>query len=309
MGIRATFVNKVRSTWRRLRPARIIHPTAAMLLMFGAGVLLSLLPLPSTHAAEPATASEKPGYKFGAFPMIAVGQIDKVFSPVAAEFARVLGQPVLFRTKPTFSEFREELSRETYDIAVVQPFDYVLAHDHYHYLPVARFEKPLMASFMVLSDSPLRSLQDLKGTTVALPPVTAAVTLMAKKALLQAGFDLKRDITLHYTKTHDSCLQLVMAKTASACVTSLRATHVFEAKWGNFFRPMFNTPSIPNTLFVVHQRVPKAVRDLLLKTLTSWPESSEAGREFVTLNNDRLVPLVDADYDVVRKFPQKLDEE
>jgi len=281
-----------------------------LFLMFGAGVLLSLLPLPSTHAAEPATALEKPGYKFGAFPMIAVGQIDKVFSPVAAELARVLGQPVLFRTKPTFAEFRQELSRETYDFAVVQPFDYVLAHDKYHYLPLAHFEKPLVTSIMVLQDSPLRSLQDLKGTTIALPPITAATTQMGKKALLDAGFDLKHDVSLEYTKSQDSCLQLVLVKAASACTSSPRSVHVFEEKWGKHFRTLFETPGIPNTLFVVHRRVSKEVRELLLKTVTSWPDSSEVGREFVKLNNNlRLLPAADAEYDVVRRFPQNLDKE
>lgn len=294
-----------RPWWRSISTLR--HNTARGWIFHALLLLASPLCYAGAEVAD--VGAEQAAYKFGAFPMIAVGQIDKVFSPVAAEFARILGQPVHFRTKPSFAEFRHELSLETYDVAVVQPFDYVLAHDRYHYLPLARFEKPLMASIMVLSDSPLRHLQDLKGTKVAFPPATAAVTLMAKKAFLDAGLDLKRDLSVQYTKSHDSCLQLVMVKSASACVTSLRATHVFEAKWGQHFHSMFDTPSIPNSLFVVHRRVPKEVRDVLFKTITSWPESSKVGREFVELNNNRLIPTVDAEYDVVRKFPQNMDQE
>lgn len=251
---------------------------------------------------------DKSAYKFGAFPMIAVGQIHSVFSPIAAEFAKVLGHPVHFRTKPTFAEFRQELSLETYDFAVVQPFDYVLAHDRYHYQPLARFEKPLNASIMVLTDSPLRDLNDLRKKKVAFPPVTAAVTQMAKKALLDTGFDLQKDIELKYMRSHDSCLELVLTKSASACVTSPRAAHVFETKWGKHFRVLYDTPSIPNTLFVVHNRIPKEVRATLLKTITSWPESSQAGQEFISINSMRLVPATDAEYDAVRKFPLNLDE-
>ncbi len=307
MGMCTNGAHHVRWTRRWLSVAQIIRHTMAVFLIFGVGASFSLMPFLLSYAAEPIASSEKPAYKFGAFPMIAVGQMDKVFSPVAAEFARVLGRPVHFRTKPSFAEFREALRLETYDFAVVQPFDYILAHDHYHYLPLARFDKPLSASFMVLSDSRVRSLQDLKGTNIAFPPLTAAVTLMGKKALLDAGFNLQRDFTMQYMRTHDSCLQLVMVKAASACVTSYRATHVFEAKWGDHFRSLFDTPSIPNTMLVIHQRVPKAVRELLLKTVTSWPESSEVGRQFITLNsNMRLIPFVDSDYDVVRRFPQNL---
>ncbi|MBI3546492.1 MAG: phosphate/phosphite/phosphonate ABC transporter substrate-binding protein [Gammaproteobacteria bacterium] len=275
-------------------------------LVYAAGWFVAVtLPFP-VPAAE---TNNSPAYKFGAFPMIAVGQIDKVFSPVAAELAQTLGQPVHFRTKPTFDEFRQELSRETYDFAVVQPFDYVLAHDSYHYLPLARFEDPLRANIMVLSDSALQHLQDLKGATLALPPITAATSRMAKKALKEAGFDLKRDLTLQYTKSLDSCLQLVVVKAVSACVSSPRAVHIFESTWGQRFRTLFETPSIPNTLFVVHRRVPKDKRDLLLKTLTSWPGTSEVGREFIKLNNMRLVPAHDAEYNAVRRFPAELDKE
>ena len=305
-----TFLGIITGQRPRWQPIRRTRHAAATWLALGAGFLLSIMPLSYTHAVETETSSEKPAYKFGAFPMIQVGQVDKIFSPVAAEFAQVLERPVHFRTKPSFAEFRQELSLETYDFAVVQPFDYILAHDKHNYLPLAHFEKPLTAVLMVLSDSPLRGLQDLKGTRVALPPVTAATTQMAKKTFLDAGFDLKRDLSLQYTKSQDSCLQLVMVKSASACSSSPRAVHVFEEKWGKHFRTLFETPGIPNTLFVVHRRVPKEVRELLLKTVTSWPESSEVGREFVKLNNNlRLLPAEDSAYDVVRKFPQHLDEE
>ncbi|MDO8704119.1 MAG: phosphate/phosphite/phosphonate ABC transporter substrate-binding protein [Sulfuricaulis sp.] len=307
---RDTFSDRVAGQRPRWRPIQKTYGATAAWLALGAGLLLLLMPLSHAPAAETDAAAEKEAYKFGAFPMVAVGQIDKIFSPVAAEFAQVLGHPVQFRTRPSFDEFRQELSRETYDIAVVQPFDYVLAHDKYHYLPLAHFEKPLVASIMVLEDSPLRGLQDLKGTKIALPPITAATTQMGKKALLNAGFDLKRDVSLEYTKSQDSCLQLVLVKAASACTSSPRSVYLFEEKWGKHFRTLIETPGIPNTLFVVHRRVPKAVRELLLKTITSWPESSEVGREFVKNNNNlRLLPAANSEYDVVRRFPQNLDKE
>jgi len=162
---------------------------------------------------------------------------------------------------------------------------------------------------MVLSASGLHRLQDLKGVTLAFPPAIAATSQMVKKALTEAGFDLKRDLTVQHTKSLDSCLQLVVVKAASACVSSPRAVHIFESTWGQHFRPLFDTPSLPNTLFVVHRRVPKETRDLLLKTLTSWPGSSDAGREFIKLNNMRLVPAQDAEYNAVRQFPPNLDTE
>jgi len=241
--------------------------------------------------------------------MIGAGQTEDVFAPVAAEFARVLSRQVHFRTKPTYAEFREELSRQTYDFAIVQPFDYVLAHDRYDYLPLARYEEPMTARMVVLANSQLRSLRDLRGKRVALPASTAAVSYMARKALLDAGLNLKRDVSLSYMKNHDACLHLVVIKSADACISSPRGIYVFETKWRLHFRVLHETPGIPNTLLMVHRRVPKEKRDILLKTVTGWPESSEVGREFVkNSNNMRLVPATDAEYNVVRKFPSNLDQ-
>ena len=247
-------------------------------------------------------------FVFGAFPMVATGQVEKVFSPVAAEFSRLLGKPVLLRTKPSFPLYREELRKQTYDVAIVQPFDYVLAYDQYNYLPLARFEKPLYTSFMVLPESQLRELKDLKGQRVAFPPITAAVTHMGKKAFIDAGIAFPQDVEIKYTKSHDACLQLVIVGAASACASSLRAVHVFESKWGKHFRVLQDTPSIPNSLFIVHRRVPEPERRQLLQLLTSWPGESETGKTFYQdSNNMRLVPAVDTEYDVVRQFPKHKD--
>jgi len=278
------------------RPMRksIIMPC---LLVIG----LTLLSISSSLA----DISKQTTYKLGAFPMIAAGQVERVFSPVAAELSRILEKKVYLRTKSSFPLYRKELQKQAYDFAIVQPFDYVLASDKYNYLPLARFEKPLFTSFMVLPNSPLTKLEDLKGKRIALPPMTAAVTHMAKKAFLDAGFDLEKDISLKYTKSHDACLQLVMVKTAVTCGSSLRAVHVFQSKWGKHFQVLTNTPSIPNSLFIVHRRVPKEIREQLLQTLISWPESSAIGKQFVkNSNNMRLVPANNQEYDVVRNFPK-----
>lgn len=252
-----------------------------------------------------AASAKVESYKFGAFPMVSAAQVERVFSPVAAEFSRVLNKKVFMRTKPTFKQYRIELSRQTYDFAIVQPFDYVIAHDKYGYLPMARFHKPLFGSFMVSKDSEINSLKDLKGKTIAFPPIKAAVTHMGKKMLTDFAYKLDQDVKVKYMKSHDSCLRLVIVKKAAACVSSLRAVHIFESKWGKSFRVLKNTPHIPNSLFIVHKRVPKKVRELLIKTMASWPTNSEVGKQFIkNSNNMHLVPANNKEYDIVRNFPR-----
>lgn len=252
--------------------------------------------------------TETAAFEFGAAPIVATGQVERVFSPVAAEIARILGKSVHLRTKPTFPLYREELQKESYDFAIVQPFDYVLASDKHNYLPLVRYENPLFTSFVVLQNSALKGLKQLEGKRVVFPPITAAVTHMGKKALIDAKFDLAKDLDLKYTKSHDACLQLVLVGSADTCATSARAIHMFESKWGKHFRVLADTPSIPNSIFVVHRRVTETTRKQLIDLLTSWPGDSAVGKAFYEDSNQmRLVPATDAEYDVVRQFPSNME--
>ena len=65
-----------------------------------------------------------------------------MYTPIAAEFSKVPGQPVTLKTKASFEAFTDEIEKETYDIAFVQPFDYVRAHDKHGYIPLARGGEP-----------------------------------------------------------------------------------------------------------------------------------------------------------------------
>ncbi len=290
---------------------RILKKLLHHIRTWGVGSLVLLLIFFASNnsvSAEP--SADKRALKFGVFPMLAVDQMDKVYSPVATEFARVLGRSVLLRTKSSYAQFRQELESEMYDIALVQPFDYVIAKDLHGYLPLARFQPPLSAIIVVREGAAALSLQELKGKTIALPPATAAVSNMGKKAFIDAGMDLHRDVILKYMKSHDSCMQQVIAGSADACITAQRALSIFEARWGKHLVIIAETPAIPNTLFVAHKRVSAVTRDKILKTLVSWPEASEIGKKFLKdSSNTRMVPASDAEYNVVRDFPKFLEKE
>lgn len=255
----------------------------------------------SLAAAQPQTQPQTP-YLFGAFPMMAVAEAEKVFSPIAENFTQALARPVRFRTKASFDQYADELAKQTYDIALVQPFDYVDAHDKHGYLPLARRGEPLVAHIMVLPKSAVQKLEDLKGKRVGLPPATAAVSHLAKMSFLQIGLHPAKDVALQYYKSHDSCLQQLLIGDIEACVSAPYPVKFFSSKWGVEFRLLAKSPPIPHALLVVHSRVPKAERERLLQTVLGWPET-EAGRKLLEFGQlTPFVPATNAEYDAVRKY-------
>jgi len=250
-----------------------------------------------------ASAADRP-YEFGVLPYLPLAKVQELYAPIAADFEAKLGRQVWLSSKSDYALFREALNKGTYDIAFVQPFDYVNAHDKYGYLPLARRSEPLQALIVVRPDSPLKTIRDLKGKIVANPPVDAVVSHLTSLALRNAGIDPDTGVKRDYGKNQFSCMQSVLIGAADACGTAEQALLHFEKekRMKTRFRVLHTTQASPPPLFVVHKRVPKKDRDLLLKTVLGWP-TTEEGRNI--LNSGYFIPFVpahDAEYDSVRRY-------
>jgi len=250
------------------------------------------------HAAEDGTRP----YLMGVFPHLSVARLEAIYAPLARELSQAIDHPVQFRTRSSFKAFNEELDSGTYDIALVQPFDYIRAHDVQGYLPLARRDEPLSAVIVVAAEAPYRNLSELRGTIIALPPEVAAVSRLARIALADAGLDPQRDVTLVHDRNHDGCLQRVMIGAASACGTTYGVVRFFQGKMKVLFRVIAESPAIPHILFCVHPRVPPRRRELIRTSLITLTDSP-AGRAIIAEGQLKpFVPVTDAEYDVVRQY-------
>ena len=259
--------------------------------------------------ASPGWAEDgaRPAYVFGVFPHLPMGQLEKIYAPIAEDFERALGRKVVFRSKSNFEQFSAELRQRTYDVALVQPFDYVVAHDRYGYLPLARRGETLAAQFMVLPDSPLKTIQDLRGRRVGVPPETAAISHLVKLALVRAGVHPDRDVEIRHFRTHDSCLQQLVIGSIDSCGSAPYPVRFFKSRWQVELRVLSETFVIPHSLFIVHKRVPARERRLLLDTILSWPKS-EKGRALLAQGSLKpFAVATDGEYDIVRDYSRQIN--
>ena len=236
-------------------------------------------------------------------------KLTNLFSPIANDFESVLGTKIDFGTKGDYSSFTKELKDETFDIAFVQPFDYVEAHDNHNYVPVARRGGALRAIIVVEEKDSIRSIEDLKNKKIANPPQVAAVSHLTSMALSKAGIDPLNDVERAYGKSHFSCMQQVLIGKADACGTARQALSHFEKKhMKERLRIVAESESIPHSLFIVHKRVPEAVREKIKNRILNWPNTPE-GRKL--LENGKFIPFVEAfdhEYDIVRNYKNNQPE-
>ena len=260
----------------------------------------------TSHAqGQPAPETAAP-YRLGVFPYLPPMRIEELYAPAAADFAAALRREVRLRTKKTFDAWYDEVKQQHYDIVWIQPFDYIYAFEKYGYLPLARDSEPLAAVIMANEDTSLQSLAELRGQTVALPPARAAVSHLTKIALLEAGLEPGKSVTVRHFINHDSCLQQVLIGGATACGTARAVVRNFTLRRGAALRELAVTLAIPHSLFAVHQRVSAPERERLLEVILGWPKTAK-GRRFLTrAGRKSFVKAVDPDYDIVRQYARRL---
>lgn len=256
--------------------------------------LVAALPGPARSADD--------GYTLGIFPYMAARQTVALYGPVARSMSAALGRPVRLVSEPSFPDFERNLDERRYDIALVQPFDYLRATQQLGYVPLAQLSVPLVTQIYVRDDSPAQRIGDLRGTTVAMPPPQTANARMALRALLDHRLQPGQDVELRYLASHDACLQQVWTRLAMACASAVPPVRIFEQRMQAHFRPIHATPPLPHIVFMARDRVPAAERATLQALIVGWRDSDEGRALLAGLGFPGWAPPRPADYEVMRGF-------
>lgn len=251
---------------------------------------------------SPVFSDQKHEYTFGVFPHLPPRQLEKVYAPVAKEFSEILGKEVRLRSNSSYQNFMENLDKGTFDIAFVQPFDYIRVADKLGYKPLATRVEPLSTIFVVAKDSPIKSAADLKGKTIALPPKVAAVSRLTMDYLKKINLDPEKDVTITHHRSHVSCMQQVVIKAADTCGTAAPALRFFEHKMKTDLDVIAETGSIPHALFTAHPGLSEDEYRKIKAAILSWSKTKKGQ---ALLKHGKLSPykdVSDKDYDVVRQM-------
>ncbi len=287
--------------WRK-KCSAVTGSCAALVLLFG--IILST-PVQAVPIGAEASIPARPDYIFGVFPYLPPRELEQVFAPIAAEFSRVLGRKVQFTSSSTYEIYSGRIDSEEFDIAFMQPFDYVRAADQHKYLPLAARGEPLKALIVTAPESPVKTLEDLRGKRISLPPMDSAVSHLVRAFLRKNGLIPDKDVILAYHRSHISCMQQVLIDASAACGTAMPAIRYFKTRMKVDMRVILESDVIPHTLFTAHTRVPPQDRIRLLETITSWQNSAEGKAILERGKMIPFTPITNDAYNVVRKFPRE----
>ncbi|TCK18809.1 phosphonate transport system substrate-binding protein [Thiogranum longum] len=244
---------------------------------------------------------------FGVFPFLPPTQLETLFVPVAIDLSRTIRRPVQFRTRPSFAEFDDEVARQTYDLVFMQPFSYARLARQNGYESFVRSATPINAVFVTTEDSPVKTIDDLRGRVLATPPASAAVTLLGLQLLLENHLQPGKDIRLDNRNSHFSCIRRIRIGKAAACVTAKHPLGVFEQKSGIHLRTIAESETIPASTYAIHRRVDPVLRDKLAQRIIGWKDNEEGQKILKDFRHSYYIPSRDSDYDPVRNILDKLN--
>ena len=126
---------------------------------------------------------------FAIVPQQSATQLAEAWTPVLAWLSDSSGVQLQFVTAPDVPSFEQRLLAGGYDIAYMNPYHYTVFSANPGYRALARAKGDRIKGIVVVQkDSPIRSLNDLNGKTLAFPtPAAFAASLLVQSELRGRG--------------------------------------------------------------------------------------------------------------------------
>jgi phosphonate transport system substrate-binding protein len=278
-----------------------------------AGVVALALVSLFAGTARSARSSTCPNGKvnFGVEPYDAGAKFTNAYKALTKALATNLGCPVSLTINTNYTAEVEAMKAGKIDVGEFGPLGYIFAHKLAKAVPVAVFAdkngKPVTytAALWVPADSAIKTVADLKGHTIAFSdPGSTSGNLMPRYALLKAGLNPDKDVTIKFAGGHpQSLLALTNGQVDAAEVNSQQQATAVAA--GQFdpsqYRVIWRSAPIQNDPITVRGNLPvafqTAVKNALLK-LT--PAQLKLVDTELGVDSGPMVPAKDSFYNNIR---------
>lgn len=128
------------------------------------------------------------------------------YAAIAADLGKLLKQPVQIEPVADYPSLRKGLADKAYDLALVHPAHLsieAIKKSDYKLLAVTKGFQDYKANFLVASDSPLKSLADLKGRKLGAPDEDSITSWMVRATIRDQVGDAKQ-VSYVYTRYQDA---------------------------------------------------------------------------------------------------------
>lgn len=243
--------------------------------------------------------------KFGLLPRLTEKEMVEGFTPLAKYLEKELGVKVTLVVPKDFETWTKDAKAGAYDIAYTNPYLYVVVKKDVKVaepLVIAsepEIGKQLFGTIIVKKDSPIKSIADLKGKTIAATDPGSAGAYLVQMLMLQKAGLKKEDVKLIFEKKRDPVADAVLAGKAEAGF--VRDDDVEKLKAGaDKFRKLGKSDPIPNWTILIAKKMDPAMASKLKAALLKLKVGDlQSIKILAPARIDGFVPTTEKDFNVM----------
>jgi phosphonate transport system substrate-binding protein len=240
----------------------------------------------AAHAAEPVALT------LAVVPNLPPVTLHKIWTPFAERLARDTGVAIHLKLYDRIGVFLDACDAGVPDLTFAAPNMFFLSRRTQGYVPLVRANATLTGVIFVRKDSPIQSVRELQGKTIAFVGPRNICSVITRHALATSGTSV--DFNAAFTGSTVNVAKSVLLGKADAGATLDGALAIDMADALDQLRPILETPPVASHPLAAHPRVPAALRERLVEAILAMAKT-EDGREL--LKAVRLANPMRADYD------------
>ena len=183
----------------------------------------------ATERVAPAQSAEAP-VLFGIAPFMSPLALARRMASLREYLTRTLKRPVMIETSTDATEFAQRSLSGRYDILFTNPPFALAALDTGHYRLMVTQNRPMVGEIVVLSSSPVTTVEQLAGKSIGTPPKVGLLGHIIESYLDELGMAGDQAVNVRYFRSHhDSISALRVGEIDASFIANFMRPHI-EAK-------------------------------------------------------------------------------
>ncbi len=228
-------------------------------------------------------------YTVAIVPQFPLLELKERWEPFLELLSKETGLKFALKFYESIPHFEKDILAGNPDLAFMSPYHQVMVKKHY--IPLIKDKTPLEGILVVRKDSPINSVKELDGKTIAFPAPNAYAAALYMRALLRE----KEKITFTpiYVKTHNNVYRWVVLGKAEAGGgvnnTLQREREEIKAQ----LRILYITPGSAPHPFSANKKIPKEIQNLIKE---AFLKIAKDPKNRILLNGIQIPEPLVADY-------------
>jgi len=237
-------------------------------------------------------------YSFAFVPQQSAKKLAKKWVPILNYLSEKTGDNYHFKTAKNIPTFEKRVLEQTYDIAYMNPYHFVMFHQQAGYQALAKQRnKQIKGIIVVPKDSTISSLAELANKKLAFPaPAAFAASILPRAELNKQNIDF----TPKYVSSHDSVYLNVARGFMVAGGGVKRTFNNTSPQVREKLKVLWTTSGYTPHAFAVKQDFPQQAAQKLQQALLSMNDDPKGQALLKTVNFNGMALATNEDWNDVK---------